>query len=83
MQTPKQGAQTTIHLAVSDEVANVTGEYFSDCKVNSITKAISEALLYLISFQVARASKLARDECLSKKLWEISEKLVHLGVSEH
>ena len=25
----KEGAQTTIHLAVSDEVANISGEYFS------------------------------------------------------
>lgn len=33
-QSVKEGAQTTIHLAVADEVANVTGEYFSDCKVD-------------------------------------------------
>jgi NAD(P)-dependent dehydrogenase (short-subunit alcohol dehydrogenase family) len=33
-QSAKEGAQTSIHLAVADEVANVTGEYFSDCKVN-------------------------------------------------
>lgn len=32
-QSAKEGAQTTIHLAVSDDVAKVTGEYFSDCKV--------------------------------------------------
>ncbi|XP_046461686.1 short-chain dehydrogenase TIC 32 A, chloroplastic-like [Daphnia pulex] len=29
----KQGAQTTIHLAVADEVADITGEYFTDCKI--------------------------------------------------
>ncbi|XP_012269350.2 retinol dehydrogenase 14-like [Athalia rosae] len=29
--TPEQGAQTTIHLAVSDEVNGVTGKYFLDC----------------------------------------------------
>ena len=37
--TPEQGAQTTIHLAVSDEVSDVTGKYFLDCHVRStITK---------------------------------------------
>jgi hypothetical protein len=34
IQTPKEGAQTTIHLAVADEVANITGEYFSECKAS-------------------------------------------------
>jgi len=29
----KEGAQTSIHLAVADEVEATTGEYFSDCKV--------------------------------------------------
>ncbi|XP_068231279.1 retinol dehydrogenase 11-like isoform X2 [Palaemon carinicauda] len=27
------GAQTTIHLAVSDDVENISGEYFADCKI--------------------------------------------------
>ena len=30
--TTKQGAQTTIHLVVSEEVEGVTGVYFDDCK---------------------------------------------------
>ncbi|XP_033207588.1 retinol dehydrogenase 14-like isoform X2 [Belonocnema kinseyi] len=30
--TAEQGAQTTIYLAVSDEVANCSGRYFKDCK---------------------------------------------------
>jgi NAD(P)-dependent dehydrogenase (short-subunit alcohol dehydrogenase family) len=30
--TPLQGAQTSIYLCASDEVAQVTGEYFVDCK---------------------------------------------------
>ncbi|EFX80894.1 hypothetical protein DAPPUDRAFT_50761 [Daphnia pulex] len=34
----KEGAQTSIHLAVADEVANVTGEYFSDCKIAKTSK---------------------------------------------
>jgi hypothetical protein len=32
--TAKEGAQTQIHLAVSDEVAGVTGKYFDNCKVS-------------------------------------------------
>lgn len=32
-QSPEEGAQTTIYLAVNDEVANVSGRYFADCKV--------------------------------------------------
>ncbi len=34
-----EGAQTTIHLAVSEEVEDVTGEYFADCQVR-IRKSI-------------------------------------------
>ncbi len=30
--TPEQGAQTSIHLASSSAVANVSGKYFVDCK---------------------------------------------------
>ena len=36
--TPEQGAQTTIHLAVSKEVKDVSGLYFSDCKVKEPSK---------------------------------------------
>lgn len=32
--TPLQGAQTSIHLAVSEEVNGVNGKYFLDCRVN-------------------------------------------------
>lgn len=45
VQTPQQGAQTTLHLAVSDEVAGVTGKYFSDCRVRDIR--MLENLQYL------------------------------------
>lgn len=61
--TPKEGAQTSIHLAVADEVANVNGEYFSDCKIK-------------------RASKLANDLGLAKKVWEKSEIFVNLKPEE-
>ncbi|XP_057374716.1 retinol dehydrogenase 11-like [Daphnia carinata] len=40
--TPKEGAETSIHLAVADEVANVTGEFFSDCKINKTNKLASD-----------------------------------------
>ncbi|HWR65019.1 MAG TPA: short-chain dehydrogenase, partial [Bellilinea sp.] len=30
--SPERGAQTSIYLASSPEVAGVTGEYFVDCK---------------------------------------------------
>lgn len=30
--TPEQGAQTSIYLCASDEVAGISGEYFIDCK---------------------------------------------------
>lgn len=30
--TPYEGAQTTIHVAVSDECKSINGKYFSDCK---------------------------------------------------
>ena len=33
LQTPYQGAQTALYLATSDEVKDITGEYFADCKV--------------------------------------------------
>lgn len=37
--TTKQGAQTTIYLATSDEVANVSGKYFMDCKETTLNAA--------------------------------------------
>ncbi|KAI9565800.1 hypothetical protein GHT06_009595 [Daphnia sinensis] len=63
LKTPKEGAQTTIHLAVSDEVANVTAQYFRDCKI-------------------ATPSKLAQDNGMAKKLWDVSETLVRLQSHE-
>uniref|UniRef100_T1J5Y6 Uncharacterized protein n=1 Tax=Strigamia maritima TaxID=126957 RepID=T1J5Y6_STRMM len=38
MKTPEQGAQTTIHCAVSEKVANETGLYYSDCDVKKPSK---------------------------------------------
>jgi hypothetical protein len=33
VKTPKQGAQTTLYCAVSEEMEGVTGQYLSDCKI--------------------------------------------------
>lgn len=40
--TPEQGAQTTIHCAVSEELAGVSGKYFMDCKEHSLSTAASD-----------------------------------------
>lgn len=38
--TVEQGAQTTIHLAVSDEVDGISGKYFMDCKVRKSSSLV-------------------------------------------
>lgn len=40
--TPVQGAQTTIHLAVSEELEGVSGKYFMDCKEHTLNNAASD-----------------------------------------
>lgn len=40
--TPKEGAQTSIHLAVSEEVEGMTGLYFSDCKVKEASRGAQD-----------------------------------------
>ncbi|OXU27509.1 hypothetical protein TSAR_002325 [Trichomalopsis sarcophagae] len=40
--TPEQGAQTTIHLAVSDELEGVNGKYYLDCKESSLSSGVSD-----------------------------------------
>ena len=43
MKSPKEGAQSTIHLAVSPELSGVTGLYFSDCKEEQLlTHALND-----------------------------------------
>nr|CAH0099276.1 unnamed protein product [Daphnia galeata] len=61
--TAKQGAQTSIHVAVDSEISDVTGQFFCDCKI-------------------IKASKLAKDANLAKKVWEISEDCVDLKQEE-
>lgn len=39
---PVQGAQTTLHLAVSDEVNGVSGKYFMDCQEHTLIRAVQD-----------------------------------------
>lgn len=50
-QTPIEGAQTVIYLAVADEVSHVAGQYFSNCKVTRITEnlIIPNAFVLIVS----------------------------------
>ncbi|XP_031349793.1 retinol dehydrogenase 12-like [Photinus pyralis] len=41
--TPLQGAQTTVHLAVSEELENVSGKYFIDCKERSLSSGAMDS----------------------------------------
>lgn len=87
-QTAKQGAQTSIHVAVDSEISDVTGQFFCDCKVDKIT--IKKFFTYLLFhscclpfvLQIIKASKLAKDANLAKKVWEISEDCVDLKQEE-
>lgn len=40
--TPVQGCQTTVYLATSEEVENVTGKYFADCKEQGLSSGASD-----------------------------------------
>lgn len=40
--TPEQGAQTTIHLAVSDELNGVSGKYFLDCAERDLSRGVKD-----------------------------------------
>ena len=41
LKTPQQGAQTTIHCAVAEELEGVSGRYFGDCREEQLKTAIS------------------------------------------
>ncbi|XP_023245685.1 retinol dehydrogenase 14 isoform X2 [Copidosoma floridanum] len=40
--TPEQGAQTTLHLAVAEELKTVSGKYFLDCHESSLSSGVSD-----------------------------------------
>jgi len=64
--TPEQGAQTTIHLAVSDEVEGITGQYFMDCKEHNLNTAASD---------MDKAKKLWEESAKIVKLTESDPKI--------
>ena len=61
LKTPREGAQTTIHCAVSEEMEGVTGKYLADCKVvkTSIPQAEDDQLaerLWEVSERLTQSS---------------------------
>lgn len=43
--TPVEGAQTTMHLCVAPELENVSGQYFSECKIEEPQKIVKDDLV--------------------------------------
>ncbi len=42
LKTPRQGAQTTIYCAVSEDLAGVSGRYFADCEERPLVTAVAK-----------------------------------------
>ncbi|XP_046993301.1 retinol dehydrogenase 14 [Schistocerca americana] len=40
--TPEQGAQTTLHLAISEEVEGVSGKYYMDCMERGLSQGVQD-----------------------------------------
>ena len=38
MKTPKEGAQTSVYCAVSEEMEGVSGQYLSECRIDKLSK---------------------------------------------
>lgn len=51
--SPRDGAQTTIHLAVSRELERISGLYFSDCKSKKPSKIAQNAELAKKVFEIS------------------------------
>ncbi|KAH8314469.1 hypothetical protein KR059_009174 [Drosophila kikkawai] len=43
VKTPKNGAQTTLYVALEPELEKVTGQYFSDCKAKEMAPAATDS----------------------------------------
>ena len=56
MKTPEQGARTGIYLASAEEVREVSGEYFVDCRVKAPSRKVHDeqagAALWSLSVEV-------------------------------
>ncbi|XP_052749775.1 retinol dehydrogenase 14-like [Galleria mellonella] len=79
--TPWEGAQTTIYLAVSPEVASVSGKYFVDChqEVSSKTSRDPELArkLWEVSEKLVCLNKLMNDNIQTKSKCKVNtEKLI-------
>ena len=37
MQSPKEGAQTSIYAAVSEEMEGVSGQFLSECRIDKLS----------------------------------------------
>ncbi|KOX76876.1 Retinol dehydrogenase 14 [Melipona quadrifasciata] len=90
--TVEQGAQTTIHLAVSSEVEGISGKYFSDCRTTTILIGIDTRLYIGIQtyhtvdvMYIVYETNLPdgiKDPSMGKKFWELSETIVKLQPSD-
>lgn len=72
--TAQESAQTIIYLAVSEEVKNVTGGYFSDCKLSSYNKLADDpklcSKLWNVSQQIYETHSNLKHHVLSDQLSE-------------
>ena len=75
--TAKQGAQTSIHCVVSEDVKGVTGNI-----LNVVCMAVTDLLCfegkYFSDCAVKAPSKLALDDEAAEKLWKKSEEWTKL-----
>ena len=72
--TAQESAQTIIYLAVSEEVKNVTGGYFSDCKLSSYNTLADDpklcSKLWNVSQQIYETHSNLKHHVLSDQLSE-------------
>ena len=66
--TPEKGAETSIHLATSPDLADVTGKYFTP-GVSGKSRSPG---------RTATSSAVSREPDIAKRLWEISAELTSL-----
>lgn len=61
-QTPEEGAQTHIHLAVSDDVKDISGQYFQNCRPHRPFIKKDLAAIREVWDQSIKLVKLSKDE---------------------
>ena len=82
--TIRQGAQTTIHCAIDDDVPNHNGDYFRldidlTIKIRSWNLGLILHAFCFRDCKPARCSAQSKDEMSARKLWEISEELTKIN----